>query len=77
MYKAKDKDSGEIVALKCVRMDREKDGMPVTSLRELRVLQSCRHPNIVHLKEVVTGTKPDRYVDSTALLAPFSVYIRK
>ena len=29
-------------------------------MREIRVLQQCRHPNIVHLKKVVTGSKPDR-----------------
>ena len=40
-------------------MERERDGLPVTSMREIRVLQMCRHPNIVHLKKVVTGSKPD------------------
>lgn len=34
-------------------------GMPVTSVRELRVLQTCRHPNLVRLQRVVTGPKPD------------------
>lgn len=34
-------------------------GVPVTSMREIRVLQTCRHPNIVHLKKVVTGSKAD------------------
>jgi serine/threonine protein kinase len=28
-------------------------------MREIRVLQTCHHPNIVHLKKVVTGSKPD------------------
>lgn len=57
--KARDRTTGEIVALKKVRMERERDGLPVTSMREIRVLQMCRHPNIVHLKKVVTGSKPD------------------
>jgi hypothetical protein len=35
-------------------------GMPVTSVRELRVLQQCCHPNLVELKKVVTGRKLDR-----------------
>jgi serine/threonine protein kinase len=30
-------------------------GMPVTALREVRILQSSRHPNIVNLLRVVTG----------------------
>ena len=34
--------------------------MPVTSVRELRVLQQCQHPNLVQLKKVVTGSKLDR-----------------
>ncbi|CAK0782912.1 hypothetical protein CVIRNUC_006107 [Coccomyxa viridis] len=59
VYKARDRTTGEVVALKQVRMERERDGIPVTSMREIRVLQQCRHPNIVHLKKVVTGSKPD------------------
>ena len=34
VYRARDTKSGEIVALKRVRMDREKDGMPVSGLRD-------------------------------------------
>lgn len=37
--KARDKASGEVVALKKVRLERARDGLPVTSARELRVLQ--------------------------------------
>eukprot|EP00741_Cyanophora_paradoxa_P025593 tig00000383_g24697.t1 len=59
VYKARDRTSGEIVALKKVRMDREKDGLPLTALREIKILKSLRHPNIVHLKEVAVGSKPD------------------
>jgi serine/threonine protein kinase len=58
--KARDRENDEIVALKKVRFDNAKDGVPVTSIRELRVLQSVNHPNIVRLKKVVTGTKADR-----------------
>lgn len=60
VYKARNKKTGEIVALKKLRMDRERDGMPVTSVRELRVLQQCQHPNLVQLKKVATGSKLDR-----------------
>eukprot|EP00891_Asterochloris_glomerata_P008776 jgi/Astpho2/8776/fgenesh1_pm.00128_%23_15_t len=58
-YKARNRNTGEIVALKALRMDRERDGLPVTSVRELRVLQSCKHPNLVNLLKVVTGSKLD------------------
>ncbi len=53
--------TGQMVALKKLRMERERDGMPVTSVREVRVLQACRHANLVHLLKVVTGPKLDRY----------------
>ncbi|CAG9464648.1 unnamed protein product [Pedinophyceae sp. YPF-701] len=56
VYKARHRPTGRIVALKRVRMDREKDGVPVTALREIRVLQACRHPNVVALERVVTGS---------------------
>lgn len=34
VYRARDKKTNEIVALKKVRMDREKDGVPITTLRK-------------------------------------------
>lgn len=63
--RAKDTVSDKIVALKKVRMDLERDGIPVSSLREIQVLLSCRHENIVHLKEVVVGKSLERYILST------------
>lgn len=41
-------------------MDLERDGIPVSSLREIQVLLSCRHENIVHLKEVAVGRSLER-----------------
>ncbi|XP_029464079.1 cyclin-dependent kinase 10 isoform X1 [Rhinatrema bivittatum] len=55
VYRARDTRSSEIVALKKVRMDKEKDGIPISSLREITLLLKLRHPNIVELKEVVVG----------------------
>lgn len=55
VYRARDKRDGSIVAMKKVRMDRERDGMPITALREVKILQSSRHPNIINLLRVVTG----------------------
>lgn len=51
----RDRVSDEIVALKKVRMDQEKEGFPVTAIRELKMLRSLRHENVVRLKEIVTG----------------------
>lgn len=42
-----------LVALKRIRMEGERDGFPVTAVREIKLLQSLRHRNIVNLQEVM------------------------
>ena len=41
------------VALKRIRMEGEKDGFPITAVREIRLLQYLRHENVVNLQEVM------------------------
>ncbi|XP_054740271.1 cyclin-dependent kinase 10 [Anastrepha obliqua] len=55
VYRARDTRSNEVVALKKVRMDQEKDGLPVSGLREIMILKACKHENIVNLRDVVVG----------------------
>lgn len=43
----------QLVALKKLRMEGERDGFPVTAIREIKLLQSLKHPNIVSLHEVM------------------------
>ncbi|XP_067124982.1 cyclin-dependent kinase 12 isoform X2 [Centruroides vittatus] len=54
VYKAKDCDTGELVALKKVRLENEKEGFPITAVREIKILRQLNHPSIVNLKEIVT-----------------------
>jgi CTD kinase subunit alpha len=42
-----------MVALKKIRMEGERDGFPVTAVREIKLLQSLKHHNIVNLQEVM------------------------
>lgn len=53
--RAKETKTGEIVALKKLKMENSPDGFPVTGLREIQTLLEARHENIVHLREVVTA----------------------
>lgn len=69
--RAKDQVSDKIVALKKVRMDLERDGIPVSSLREIQVLLNCKHENIVHLKEVVVGRSLERFKNPQVNYLPF------
>ena len=50
MYRARDTADDEIVALKKVRMEKERDGIPVSSIREISLLFSLKHENIVDLR---------------------------
>ena len=43
----------DLAALKKIRMDGEKDGFPVTAVREIKLLQSLKHENVVSLQEVM------------------------
>ncbi|XP_026145009.1 cyclin-dependent kinase 12-like isoform X1 [Carassius auratus] len=54
VYKAKDKDTGELVALKKVRLDNEKEGFPITAIREIKILRQLNHRSVVNMKEIVT-----------------------
>ncbi|KAI8899149.1 kinase-like domain-containing protein [Globomyces pollinis-pini] len=53
VYRAKDKDTNDIVALKKLKLENEKDGFPITSLREIHTLKLIDHPNVVKVLEIV------------------------
>ncbi|KAG5644744.1 hypothetical protein DXG03_007873 [Asterophora parasitica] len=55
VFRAKNKQTGDIVALKKLKLDEEKNGFPITALREVYALMSCRHENVVGIREVVVG----------------------
>lgn len=61
VFKARSRSNPkEIVALKKVLMDNEKEGFPITALREIKILQLLNHENVVNLLEICR-TKPTLY----------------
>ncbi|XP_026327198.1 cyclin-dependent kinase 12 isoform X2 [Hyposmocoma kahamanoa] len=54
VYKARDKNTSQLVALKKVRLENEKEGFPITAVREIKILRQLNHKNIVNLREIVT-----------------------
>jgi cell division cycle 2-like protein len=63
VWKAKDLATNEIVALKQIKFDSEhqqKQGFPVTALREISVLLALNHECIVTVKEMVVGDANDK-----------------
>lgn len=58
--RAREKSSGDVVALKKLKLDRaSNDGFPITGLREMQTLSESRHENILHLREVLVGDTLD------------------
>lgn len=55
VYKARNTITNVHVALKRIRMEAERDGFPVTAMREIKLLQSLRHQNIVRLYEMMVS----------------------
>lgn len=53
--KVRDKKSRKEYAMKGIKMDDAKDGFPLQSLREIKTLWACKHPNVVSLEEVLVG----------------------
>lgn len=41
-------------------MEKEKEGFPITSLREINTLLKAQHPNIVTVREIVVGSNMDK-----------------
>jgi cyclin-dependent kinase 12/13 len=64
---ARNRENSDIVALKKIRMENEKEGVknisshhsnlqfPITAIREIKILKELHHDNVVQLKEIVTG----------------------
>jgi len=55
VFRARDPQTGDIVALKKLKLDEEKHGFPITALREINALMACRHEHVVNIREVVVG----------------------
>ncbi|XP_043289641.1 cyclin-dependent kinase 2 [Venturia canescens] len=57
VYKARDKVTGRMVALKKIRLETESEGVPSTALREISLLKELAHPNVIHLFDIVHSKK--------------------
>lgn len=57
VFKAKNKETHEIVALKRVRLDDDDEGVPSSALREICLLKELKHKNIVRLYDVLHSEK--------------------
>ncbi|KAF8504027.1 kinase-like domain-containing protein [Gautieria morchelliformis] len=61
VHKATHRPTSTAVALKRILMHNEKEGMPITALREIRILKRLNHPNVVQLREVIVQGSPPSF----------------
>lgn len=61
MYKAVHRSDSQIHAIKKLKLSKEREGFPITAVRELASLQhTCPiHPNLVRMDEIVVGKQLD------------------
>ncbi|CAG9120727.1 unnamed protein product [Plutella xylostella] len=55
VYKARDRITGNEIALKKIKLENEPEGVPSTALREISVLRALRHPGVVRLLDVLVA----------------------
>ncbi|KAG8722649.1 Cyclin-dependent kinase catalytic subunit [Ceratobasidium sp. 395] len=53
VYKARDINTGRIVALKKIRLEAEDEGVPSTAIREISLLKELKDDNVVPLLDIV------------------------
>ncbi|KAL0232701.1 hypothetical protein GEMRC1_011448 [Eukaryota sp. GEM-RC1] len=53
VWKVRNKQTGEIFAIKRIRLESEEEGVPCTALREISLLKELQHDNVVQLFEVI------------------------
>eukprot|EP00616_Rhizochromulina_sp_CCMP1243_P008961 CAMPEP_0118962686 /NCGR_PEP_ID=MMETSP1173-20130426/927_1 /TAXON_ID=1034831 /ORGANISM="Rhizochromulina marina cf, Strain CCMP1243" /LENGTH=742 /DNA_ID=CAMNT_0006910975 /DNA_START=39 /DNA_END=2268 /DNA_ORIENTATION=+ len=63
VFKARNRRTREVVAMKKMLVHSEKEGYPITAVREIKILMRLRHENIVCLRDVVTSKGCQRVFD--------------
>lgn len=53
VYKARNRATGKVVALKKIRPETENEGIPATTIREILLLRNLKHSCIVDLMEII------------------------
>ena len=47
VFKAVETTTQQLFAVKVIRLERDEEGVSQTTLRELSILQSLKHPNVI------------------------------
>ena len=69
VFLAKERETGQLVALKKIRMGNEKEGFPITAIREIKLLKLLDHVNVIRLREIVRSQGTSRQLELSVELA--------
>ncbi|GLT38044.1 hypothetical protein SLA2020_123150 [Shorea laevis] len=76
VYKAMELKTGKIVALKRMKHEKGKTGLPLAALREIKILFSLNHPSVLSVKEVVKGEGDDFFMAMEFMEQDLNRYIK-
>nr|KAJ3419253.1 serine/threonine protein kinase, CMGC, CDC2/CDK sub [Polyrhizophydium stewartii] len=67
------KSTGDVVALKKILVHNEREGIPITALREIKILKALSHENIISLREIAykAGDRPRRERGTVYMVFPY------
>ncbi|CCJ30303.1 unnamed protein product [Pneumocystis jirovecii] len=73
VHKGRKKSTHDLVAMKRILMHNEKEGFPITALREIRILKMLSHINIIPLMDIIVdrGDRKERKHGSIYMVTPY------
>ena len=73
VHKAEHRRTKDLVALKRILMHNEKDGFPITALREIKILKMLDHPNVIRLADMTVerGDKVKKKRGAIYMVTPY------
>ncbi|KAF8306766.1 Pkinase-domain-containing protein [Clavulina sp. PMI_390] len=71
VHKARQKATGQLVALKRIIMKNETEGMPITALREIRILKELKHPSVISLVTMIVQRQRGATESSIYMVFPY------
>lgn len=68
VYKARHRQTGQIIALKKILLEQEDEGVPSTAIREISLLKELNHQNVVRCGGLMSPLSPEFLTLSSAPL---------
>jgi cyclin-dependent kinase 12/13 len=74
VYRARNKYNHRLYALKRVKMESEREGFPVTAVREAKLLESLKHENIICLEQIIHSEEQEDGESGVFFVFPYCEY---